>query len=119
MKPEEAMKIAQAYARLQQLRNATIKQVADDAEIKGLIEYLAPALLEHASEFIGCYFVMHNEYEPFINTVLPIFRRCLGTLQQQERQYAEAQRTAAVTATGNAAAGQSKIVGLDGNPTEQ
>jgi hypothetical protein len=128
MKPEEAMQIAQSFARLQHLRNATIKQVADDAEIKGLLEFLAPAMLDHASEFIGCWFVMHNEYQPLIDGLMPAFRRLLATMQQQQAEQAQrAQAAQAAGPQGPPGAVQSeaeqpepsKIVGLDGNPTNQ
>lgn len=116
LKPEEAMKIAQSFARLQHLRNATIKQVADDAEIKGHIEFLAPQFLEHASEFIGCWFVMHNEYEPLINSLMPLANRVLSLMQQA--QAAQAQRSQAAQAVTASPEGENKIVGLDGNPAD-
>lgn len=120
MKPEEAMQIAQSYARLSHLRNATIRQIADDAEIKGLVEYLAPKMLEHASEFIGSWFVCQNEYQGFINAMLPIARRLLGTMQQQQQAQAAQQAAgAAIGAAGPSPVAESKIVGLDGNPTNQ
>jgi len=79
---EEAMQLAQSYARFEYLRNATIKQPKDDAEIRGLTEYMANTFINHANEFIGCWFGVKNEYEPLLNIVAQAASRVSGILAQ-------------------------------------
>jgi hypothetical protein len=88
---DEATKIAGAFARLHELKSAVIKTDTANAEQKGLQEYLAAAMVEHASEFIGCWFAVRNEYEPLIGLVARISQRVSGINETQRIQLAAAQ----------------------------
>jgi hypothetical protein len=104
---QEMQQLAEAYARFSFLRNATIKQAKDDAEIRGLTEHMARTFIDHASEFIGCWFGVRNEYEPIIGLVAQVAERVCAVRAQH------AQRAAAQQVTGDAQE-ESKIIPIKG-----
>lgn len=66
-----------------ELRNTTIKTSANDAEMAGTVEYLSHALLEHANEFIGCWFAIRNEYEPLVGILSAVSERVVGVMRSR------------------------------------
>jgi hypothetical protein len=108
---EQAMQLAQSYARFEFLRNATIKQPKDDAELRGLTEFMARTFIDHASEFIGCWFGVKNEYEPMLNIFAQMFNRVTG-IQAQHAALVQAQRAQQVGAP--APVEESKIIPIGG-----
>jgi hypothetical protein len=81
---QEIQQLGENYARFVYLQNATIKQPKDDAEIAGLVSYLGRFFIDHASEFIGSWFAVRNEYEPLIGLVAAITRRASGLIAHQD-----------------------------------
>jgi hypothetical protein len=86
---DEATKIAGAYTRFMELRGQAIKTPTADAELAGTVEYLSHALLEHASEFIGCWFAIRNEYEPLIGVLAQVSQRVVGVVASRHAAIAE------------------------------
>src|SRR6267142_1750518 len=80
----KATQIAEAYARFSQLRGTAIKTPTADAELKGLSEFLANELINHASEFIGCWFAVRNEYEPILGLLARVSQRIHGINAMQQ-----------------------------------
>ena len=113
---DEINQLAGAYARLQELRHATIQTPTSEAEAKGLVEFLAAQLLEHASELIGSVIVLRNEYDPLIQVFSSVVNRANAVIQNRIEQRAAAlqqQKTASDSeqeATGPQA--QGKIITL-------
>lgn len=90
---EQITQLSEAYARFVFLRNATIKQPKDDAELRGLTEFMAQFFIDHASEFIGSWYAVRNEYEPLIGLITQIARRAHGLMKHQDA-LAEQQQSA-------------------------
>lgn len=92
----EVRQLGQSYARFHFLRNATIKQPKDEAELRGLTEYMATTFIDHASEFIGCYVAVKSEYEPLLNIFAQIVNRVsnIRAAQAAQQQAAEAAESA-------------------------
>ena len=90
---EQFDKIAGAYTRLIELREQTIHNPNRDAEIKGLVEYLAEEFLAHAQEFLGVWHVTRTEYEPLVNCLALVYPR-LVAINQERMQRAVAQLAA-------------------------
>lgn len=79
--PRRAGELAAAYARYldlsEQLRSPLIvpETEALRAEHAGLQKFLGSAFLTHGGELLGCYNLVHGEYEPILRAVAIIFRR--------------------------------------------
>lgn len=110
---EQAMQLAQSYARFEFLRNATIKQPKDDAELRGLTEFMASTFIDHASEFIGCWFGVKNEYEPLLNIFAQALNRVDG-IRAQHQAAVQAQRESQVGAPLPTVGEESKIIPIKG-----
>lgn len=72
---KDAEQIGGALQRLHELRNQSIQTPTQDAEIAGLVEFLAPRLMEHAHELLGMWYVVRHEYEPLVNNIARILNR--------------------------------------------
>jgi hypothetical protein len=81
---EQFDKIAGAYTRLLELREQTIHNPNRDAEIKGLVEYLAEEFVTHAQEFLGVWHVVRTEYEPLVNCLAQMHPRLVAISQQRQ-----------------------------------
>lgn len=79
--PRRAGELAAAYARYldlsEQLRSPVITPETDTikAEHAGLQKFLGSAFLAHGGELLGCYNLVHAEYEPVLRAVAIIFCR--------------------------------------------
>jgi hypothetical protein len=91
---DEAMKLGGAYQRFSELRGLVVQTPTSEAELKGLTEYLATTLIDHASEFIGCWFAVRNEYEPILGLLARIGERVSGIHAQNAAKH-QAQSQAA------------------------
>lgn len=80
----KASEIAGAIQRLNELGDSTIINPATEAEVKGLRNYLANTLPQYANELLGCWFVMHNEYEPLIQGFAGLFGRATALLHRNQ-----------------------------------
>lgn len=87
----EFTQLSQAYARFSFIRNATIKQANDDAELRGLTEFMAQFFIDHAAEFLGCWHVLRAEYEPLIGVIATLARRVSGTNESRQAMEQSAQ----------------------------
>lgn len=84
--PQQMTQISEAYTRFLELRQQTIVTPTTSAELKGLSEFLAQSLIDHAGEFIGCWFAIRNEYEPIIGLITRVSQRVIGLNAQQHAQ---------------------------------
>lgn len=72
---QQVEEIAQQYARFLDLKEQRIKTPTLEAELTGIMEYLANTFLNHAPEFIGCWNVVRTEYEPICVNLASLFSR--------------------------------------------
>lgn len=79
----EAVKIRNAIVRLRELEQTKIVTQDTEPEKRLLAEYLRKTAYEHLNELLGCWYVLHNEYEPLLHTLAPLVGRCFGMLQQR------------------------------------
>jgi hypothetical protein len=89
----EGQSIIDAFKRFNELNSSTILVKGAEAEKKALQEYILTKLFLHASELLGCWQVMRNEYEPLVQGVSALFGRAhnlLGAALQQQAQAPEA-----------------------------
>lgn len=81
LSPRRAGELAAAYARYldlsERLRSTVITPESEGlkAEHAGLQKFLGSAFLAHGGELLGCYNLVHAEYEPVLRAVAIIFRR--------------------------------------------
>lgn len=75
---EEANKIGGAIARLAELNEKKLVDSNTAAEKRGLESYLQSALVQHAGEFLSCWFVVRHEYEPLVSVFAAMQRRITG-----------------------------------------
>lgn len=109
---QEAYQLGGAFARLQELRNTPegviilntngqastsddAPKLSREAEIEALVEYLAQGLFVHASEFLGAYFAMKNEYIPLCRALVPVLRHAEAQKAHNQAQISKAPQLAA------------------------
>lgn len=94
LSPRRAGELAAAYARYldltEQLRSPLIVPETESlrAEHAGLQKFLGSTLLTHGGELLGCYNLVHGEYEPILRAVAIIFRR-IGVAPVEQTQPVE------------------------------
>lgn len=81
---EKAVQMAQSLAEIVRLSNKTIKEKNDDSLLAGHQEFLRNAFLQHASEFLACWFAVADEYEPMINLLTRVQQRIGATVAMQQ-----------------------------------
>lgn len=78
------VKLANSFGRYleltEQLSSALVTPNTETmkAEHAGLKSYLSETLLSHAGELLACYSVVHNEYQPLLQSIATIVRRISG-----------------------------------------
>lgn len=82
LKSEEFEKIAGALHRLNEIKTSSIIDPKYQAEVEGLIAFLADQFISHGSEFLGCWMAVKHEYEPLINLVAGVQHRVQGVIRQ-------------------------------------
>jgi hypothetical protein len=98
---KSANEIAGALNRFRALTNYNVLTKEHEAELRGTVEYLNQAWLTHAEELLGCYFIIHNEYEPLISTIAGVAQRVSGILANAavlRAEHAQAQSQTGATA---------------------
>jgi hypothetical protein len=85
---KDAIELGGALARWHELRNTAIKTPTSDAELKGLTEHIAQTLIQHADEFVGCWFTIRDEYEPVLNLLARVTQRVSHINAQQYAAFA-------------------------------
>jgi hypothetical protein len=81
---DEFSKIATAYGRLLDLKATKIQTTNHEAEIKGLVEYLAEVFIAHAGEFLGVWTAIRDEYEPLLNVLSRAAERVAAISAQRQ-----------------------------------
>lgn len=74
LSPDQVNKLGGALHRLSELSQAVIKTAANEAEVKGLEQYVSATFQLHAPEFIGMWFTAH-EYRGLIQSQARYERR--------------------------------------------
>lgn len=83
---QQIKQMSEAYGRLLDIREATIKSPTHEAEAKGLVEFLSTEFLSHAAEFIGVWVAIRDEYEPLVNLAVRLTERVVAIKQLREQQ---------------------------------
>lgn len=93
---DECQKIAGALQRLNEIKDANcivslhgVNQndaKRTEQECRDLIEYLSVTLIKHARELVGCWFVVKGEYNPLIQSLVPLVQRINANLAAQEKR---------------------------------
>ena len=93
-----ARKLAGALARVNELGATAIQTPTIEAEMRGLTEFIANILRDHADEFVSCWFTIQQEYGPLVRAAAVLFRRAADVnnqARQLEQAHAEAVAAAA------------------------
>lgn len=72
---EKAARMAHAIRRLKILQASKIATANKDAELRGIQTMLLTELPKHADELLGCWFAIHREYEPLVESAAALIRR--------------------------------------------
>lgn len=72
---ESASALAGALTRLTELSANEIINPKDEAEKKGLEQFLSNNVPQHLNELLACWFAVRNEYEPLINGFVGLISR--------------------------------------------
>lgn len=92
---DECQKIGGALNRLNEIKNQnciiSLHGAGNDPkkteqECRDLIEYLSLALIMHAQELIGCWYVVKGELQPLIQALMPLVYRVNANLAEQEKR---------------------------------
>lgn len=85
-----------ALARLNEIKDANIivnvhgvsqnDARKTEQECRDLIEFLSVTLIKHAAELVGCWFVVKGEYNPLIQSLVPLVQRVNANLAAQEKR---------------------------------
>lgn len=88
---EEARRLGGAIQRLNEIGSSKILIPTHEAEQKGLREYIANTAAAHADEFLACWFAIHNEYEPLIESFASLLQRATRVMGMRAAAAQEAQ----------------------------
>jgi len=86
---EDVLPLRKAVIRLRQLKDQSIATPTSDAEINGLQNFLAGALMANADEFIGTWLVCTTEYMALVKAWTAFNSRCAGLMQQAADKVAQ------------------------------
>lgn len=81
--------IGGAYHRLLELKSQSVVTPTTEAEVKGLLEFLANELISHADELVACWVILHTEYQPMLNLFATVGARISGIKAQREAKINE------------------------------
>ena len=84
--PERASEIGRALDRYKQIGSSTIINPRDEAELTGLKNFFSTVMVEHGSEFMGCWMAIRTEYEPLVQVIERISSRIIGIRQNREAE---------------------------------
>lgn len=89
----KANEIVRALQRFGELKgsDSLIINPRNEAEITGLKNFLASSMIEHGSEFMGCWVAVRSEYEPLIQVLERIGSRLTGIRNNRVQQQLAAQ----------------------------
>ncbi len=94
---DQFIQLSQALARLHEIRSTKIegsiltrdkKNEAQElkVEAEALVEFLAATFIDHGQEFLGCWHVMKQEYEPLVNGAVSFFNRLAASSHDRAEQ---------------------------------
>jgi hypothetical protein len=83
---QQVVQVIGAIRRLTEIRNTAIQTANTEAEFKGLSNFVAREVLNHADELIGCWMAVHNEYEPLVRAAGVFFTRVNSALNFSQPQ---------------------------------
>jgi len=97
--PAEVRQIAQALQRRAALAETTILTRENEAEAKGIEEFLRRVAYDHIGEFVATWHACVTEYEPFVMAWTRVMHRVASvdaqlTAQAQQQQQQQQQQTA-------------------------
>ena len=72
---EKCARLAHAIRRLHILEGQTVATAQRDAEIRGIKALLLSEMTKYAHEFVGSWFVLHDEYDPLCESLARLFNR--------------------------------------------
>lgn len=74
--PGRAQQISVALARHRELTGGKlIVNPRDEAEIRGLEKFFQEVMVQHGSEFMGCWIAIRQEYEPMVQVAARFLER--------------------------------------------
>lgn len=75
LSPERAQEIGRCLQRYSEIGTSTIINPRDEAEKLGLEKFFTQVMVEHGSEFMGCWMAIRTEYEPLVQVLARIGQR--------------------------------------------
>ena len=97
LSPQKAAELAGALSRLEEIGTPTIITKEVEAEKAGLERFILNESPKHLTELLGCWFTVHQQYQPLLQTLAVLARTIGGIIarsQQMEKQQNESQTTA-------------------------
>jgi hypothetical protein len=82
---EQVLEMRRAYLRLQELTSSSLTMPGKDEEIENIKHFIGSILVTHASEFIGAWLTMNNEYGPLIAAVSKVLGRALQPMMPPQQ----------------------------------
>jgi len=86
---EQAVQASKAVRRLTELRNMATHTANEDSEQLGLVKFLDTFFADHQGEFLACWFVVRDEYEPMIGMFSLLQLRVNNFNQAREKEAAK------------------------------
>lgn len=71
----KVQQLINSIARYRELSESKIINPHSEIEIAGLKNFFADLMLNHGSEFVGCWVAIRTEYEPMIQVAARAFER--------------------------------------------
>ena len=99
MEDKTAVEIGGALARLAELKTKKIVEKDDAAENRGLEKFLQREMVEHAEEFLGCWFTIRNQYQPLIQGFASLIMRADAVIANVRAGKAESEPVAVDNST--------------------
>jgi hypothetical protein len=96
--PQKATQISVALNRFREIGANKIINPRDEAELTGLRNFFSQVMIDHGSEFMGCFIAVRNEYEPLIQIIDHVTTRIQGIRQSRALQQAAAEQNKAAAA---------------------
>jgi hypothetical protein len=101
--PQDMQQATAALGRLNELSQSKIINPRDDAERKGLTNFLQGFCFSHAGELFGCWVAIRQEYEPLITGFTALVRRSLNRIDAANAQANAQQKQQEQASTGDSA----------------
>ena len=80
-----ATELGGALQRIAELSGKKIIESTDAAEKRGLEAFVQRVMVEHATEFVGCWLAMRTQYRPLIQGFAGLMRNCLEMIDRENK----------------------------------